>query len=383
MNLSETAFLYPEGPAIAALVHAHGRGRPLRPRHAGQRPRALGDGARRREGRRASTRAAASCRRSAGAWIELDFPAEAGAAGAAPRAARRAGRRRALRRPQPFDYLVEVEAERSSAALAPDLRLLAPSRSGGVIVTSRSAGPGTISSPASSPRLRGSTRTRSPDRPIALGPLWGRGWARTSWSATRRRRGEGWCACAWPAIVSTWAARRLRSCAANSSKMVASNGRQEGGIAREDIDPPVLGECSRSRLGSGELGPGQRSPAGLPRRQVLRHESLAWCARPLRLLARRQREPILRRRAVGRPTRSFPISRRTGPSASTGCSPSFRKCASATRCATISSYRTSSAGWSLVFTRFNDRKPRGFGLSIQDRARPWSPARPASGSSTS
>ena len=60
-----------------ALVHARGRGRPLRARDARERARALGDGpARARRSRRCSTPAAASCGPAARATatVELDFP---------------------------------------------------------------------------------------------------------------------------------------------------------------------------------------------------------------------------------------------------------------------------------------------------------------------
>ena len=121
MNLSETAFLVPrDGRRLrSSLVHAGGRGRPLRARDARERARALGDGARstRRARARFHTRAACSRRaRRADGLIELDFPAHparqrprptgsprrSGAPGLLRRAqsARRRARRARRRRPR-------------------------------------------------------------------------------------------------------------------------------------------------------------------------------------------------------------------------------------------------------------------------------------------
>ena len=79
MNLSETAFVRasPARPVRAALVHAHRRGRPVRPRDPRDRARAVGDAA---AWRPAVDRAVrdpqrrAAPRTRAGDAIELDFP---------------------------------------------------------------------------------------------------------------------------------------------------------------------------------------------------------------------------------------------------------------------------------------------------------------------
>ncbi len=76
-----------------------------------------------------------------GAWIELDFPAEAAQPSAAPRSLLEAlaiasprfvGRNR-------FDYLVEVESEAAVRAVQPDFRALAAVEARGVIVTAAAA----------------------------------------------------------------------------------------------------------------------------------------------------------------------------------------------------------------------------------------------------
>jgi predicted PhzF superfamily epimerase YddE/YHI9 len=145
MNLSETAFLHPEGPAYrlrwftptvevdlcghATVASAHvlwetarvPRGHPI-------------------EFLTRSGRLSAGQR---GAWIELDFPAKPVSPAEAPGdllaamgvEARFVGRNQ-------FDYLLEVDAEKIVRALAPDSRRLATLPVRGVIVTSRSDGPG-------------------------------------------------------------------------------------------------------------------------------------------------------------------------------------------------------------------------------------------------
>jgi PhzF family phenazine biosynthesis protein len=144
MNLSETAFLYPQGdgynlrwftPAVevdlcghATLASAHvlweaGRLKPTEPV-------------------RFHTRSGLLTATHQGDWIELDFPATpaepitapaelARALGVAPRYV---GQSR-------FDYLVEADSEETVRRLRPDLALLATLPIRGLIVTARSTSP--------------------------------------------------------------------------------------------------------------------------------------------------------------------------------------------------------------------------------------------------
>ncbi len=140
MNLSETAFLYPEGdgfrlrwftPAVevdlcghATLASAHvlweeGYLAPEKPA-------------------RFYTRSGLLTAERRGEWIELDFPAEPAAPASAPPQLIQAlgvtpkyvGRNR-------FDYLIEVESEEVVRNLAPDFGLLRSVPMRGVMVTSR------------------------------------------------------------------------------------------------------------------------------------------------------------------------------------------------------------------------------------------------------
>jgi PhzF family phenazine biosynthesis protein len=144
MNLSETAFLHPEGPAHrlrwftptvevdlcghATVASAH----------------ALWETGRAPRGGRIDflTRSGRLSAEQNGAWIELDFPAKPVAPAEAPGDllgalgvdARFVGRNQ-------FDYLVEVDAEKTVRGLAPDSRRLASLPVRGVIVTSRADEP--------------------------------------------------------------------------------------------------------------------------------------------------------------------------------------------------------------------------------------------------
>ena len=141
MNLSETAFLCAGRRLARWLVHAEGRGGPVRPRHPGGAHVLWQTAPRRRRKRSASPRAAAllsATRRGGG--IELDFPAKPAepaepppglleAVGAHPRYVGR----------NQFDYLVEVKsASESCGRCRPDFRRLAAVDCRGVIVTAPS-----------------------------------------------------------------------------------------------------------------------------------------------------------------------------------------------------------------------------------------------------
>ncbi|HWE35793.1 MAG TPA: PhzF family phenazine biosynthesis protein, partial [Isosphaeraceae bacterium] len=144
MNLSETAFVHPEGdalrlrwftPAVEVDLCGHAT---LAAAHA------LWE-----EGRLAPDQTARFLTRSGplaatrrDAWIELDFPAEpeerseavpglARALGVTPK---HVGRNR-------LDYLVELDSEAAVRAVAPDFRALATIPTRGVIVTARADGP--------------------------------------------------------------------------------------------------------------------------------------------------------------------------------------------------------------------------------------------------
>jgi predicted PhzF superfamily epimerase YddE/YHI9 len=144
MNLSETAFLHLEGPAYrlrwftpavevdlcghATVASAH----------------VLWETGRTPAGARIDflTRSGPLSAARRGAWIELDFPAKPVAAAEPPgellaalgATARFVGRNQ-------FDYLVEVDAEKTVRSLAPDARRLATLPVRGVIVTARSDDP--------------------------------------------------------------------------------------------------------------------------------------------------------------------------------------------------------------------------------------------------
>ena len=145
MNLSETAFVHPEGqayrlrwftPAVEVDLCGHAT---VATAHVlwemGRAPR----------GTRIDflTKSGLLSAEQRGAWIELDFPAKPVASTEAPGdllaalgvEARFVGRNQ-------FDYLVEVEAETIVRGLAPDARRLAALPVRGVIVTSLAAEPG-------------------------------------------------------------------------------------------------------------------------------------------------------------------------------------------------------------------------------------------------
>src|SRR2546426_3068189 len=143
MNLSETAFLRPDGdcyrlrwftPTVEVDLcgHATLAGAHVLWEEGHQPPE---------EPVRFHTRSGLLTATRRGGWIELDFPAEpahevdapadlARALGLAPHDVRFAGRNR-------FDYLVEVESAAQLRHLAPDFTLLRSIPTRGVIVTSR------------------------------------------------------------------------------------------------------------------------------------------------------------------------------------------------------------------------------------------------------
>ena len=174
MNLSETAFLHPEGPAHrlrwftpavevdlcghATVASAH----------------VLWETGRAPRGGRIEflTRSGLLSAEQRGAWIELDFPAKPVAPAEAPGDllaalgvdARFVGRNQ-------FDYLVEVDAEKTVRGLGPTRGGWPPCRSAGSSSPAgRTIPPGT-SCRASSPRARGSTRIPSRGRRTVR---WGR-----------------------------------------------------------------------------------------------------------------------------------------------------------------------------------------------------------------
>lgn len=141
VNLSETAFLHPEGdgyrlrwftPKVEVDLCGHGT---LASSHALWETGYL----KRTEDARFYTRSGLLTGRSVGGWIELNFPAEAPEKSAAPPDLLRAlhvqpvyvGQNR-------FDYLIEIESERTLRDMAPDFGLLASVTTRGVMVTSRS-----------------------------------------------------------------------------------------------------------------------------------------------------------------------------------------------------------------------------------------------------
>jgi PhzF family phenazine biosynthesis protein len=146
MNLSETAFLVarPEGgfdlrwftPAVEVDLCGHAT---LASAHVlwdeGHLPRA--------EAARFSTRSGWLTCRAQGAWIEMDFPAKVEQPAAPPPeleaalgvTAKYVGR-------NAFDYLVEVDAEATVRAVAPDHAVLRTLPVRGVIVTAAASSPG-------------------------------------------------------------------------------------------------------------------------------------------------------------------------------------------------------------------------------------------------
>lgn len=141
VNLSETAFLHPEGdgyrlrwftPRVEVDLCGHGT---LASSHALWETGSL----RRTEDARFYTRSGLLTARSVEGWIELNFPSEAPTASEAPPDLLRAlhiqpiyvGQNR-------FDYLIEIESERTLRDMAPDFDLLASVTTRGVMVTSRS-----------------------------------------------------------------------------------------------------------------------------------------------------------------------------------------------------------------------------------------------------
>jgi predicted PhzF superfamily epimerase YddE/YHI9 len=115
----------------------------VRPRHARQRPRALGGGAARpRAEARIHTRSGLLTARRDGDWIELDFPTTPPQPAEAPPellAGLRIEQVRYVGR-STFDYLVEVESEAQLRALDPNFSTLKQVETRGVMVTSRAEG---------------------------------------------------------------------------------------------------------------------------------------------------------------------------------------------------------------------------------------------------
>jgi Phenazine biosynthesis-like protein len=105
-----------------------------------------------------------------------------------------------------FDYLVEVDSEET-------VRNLRPWGSGEPWSPVARPPPASILSPGSSPPARGSTKTRSPVRPIV--PLAHSGVedsVKASFSPTRLPSGVEFCGCEWPGIGCTWGEKPLQFC---------------------------------------------------------------------------------------------------------------------------------------------------------------------------
>jgi PhzF family phenazine biosynthesis protein len=144
MNLSETAFLYrrEDGfslrwftPAVEVDLCGHAT---LASAHVLWEEDHLSAG----EPARFHTRSGLLTATRNGAWIEMDFPATPAAPDDAPAEIIEAlGAPAVWTGKTPFDYLVEVDAEATLRALAPDFTRLARVPARGVIVTSRSAAP--------------------------------------------------------------------------------------------------------------------------------------------------------------------------------------------------------------------------------------------------
>jgi PhzF family phenazine biosynthesis protein len=141
MNLSETAFLCPEGdgyrlrwftPKVEVDLCGHAT---LASAHILWETGYL----RRTEDARFQTRSGLLTARSVEGWIELNFPAEPPEESTAPPELLRALKVQSKYLGQNrFDYLVEAESERAVRDLKPDFGLLASVTTRGVIVTSQS-----------------------------------------------------------------------------------------------------------------------------------------------------------------------------------------------------------------------------------------------------
>ncbi len=141
MNLSETAFLHPEGdgyrlrwftPRVEVDLCGHAT---LASSHILWEMGYL----RRTEDARFHTRSGLLTARSVGGWVELNFPAEPPEELAPPSDLIRALKVQPLYTGQNrFDYLIEAESERAVKDMEPDFALLASVTTRGVMVTSRS-----------------------------------------------------------------------------------------------------------------------------------------------------------------------------------------------------------------------------------------------------
>lgn len=194
MNLSETAFLARRGdggfdlrwftPAVEVDLCGHAT---LAAAHVLWEENHLAQDApavfHTRSGRLSATRR--------GGWIEMDFPAEPDAPAPAPDGLAEAlgaeplhvGRNR-------FDYLVEVDAEKTVRRLAPDFRRLAGIDARGLIVTARAATGGfDFVSRFFAPRTGVDEDPVTGSAHCCLGPYWRRRLGRdafTAWQASER-----------------------------------------------------------------------------------------------------------------------------------------------------------------------------------------------------
>ncbi len=141
MNCSETAFLHPEGggyrlrwftPKVEVDLCGHAT---LASSHILWEMGYL----RRTEDARFHTRSGLLTARTVGGWIELNFPAEPPEESTAPADLIRALKIEPIYVGQNrFDYLIEVESERTVREMEPDFGLLASVTTRGVMVTCRS-----------------------------------------------------------------------------------------------------------------------------------------------------------------------------------------------------------------------------------------------------
>jgi len=187
MNLSETAFLVPEGdgyrlrwftPTVEVALCGHAT---VASAHVLWEDGHLPAG----KQARFQTRSGLLLADRRGDWIELDFPATvAEPSEPPPNLLEALGTQAKFVGKNKFDYLVEVDSEETVRALQPDFTLLRKLPVRGVIVTARSAGPefdfvSRFFAPGSGIDEDPATGSAH----CALGPYWGRQLTKTELNA--------------------------------------------------------------------------------------------------------------------------------------------------------------------------------------------------------